>query len=81
MSFIHVGPQVQENLTMQIHDHLDEVLEVHGGIANGKSNIYVLVRGVKHPHSEMKTSKISGAFKDGDVSVRQEFYNFVKDLK
>ena len=39
------------------------------------------VRGVKHPNSVMKTSKLSGAFIDGDVSVRQEFYNFVKDMK
>jgi GTP cyclohydrolase I len=39
------------------------------------------LRGVKHPHSAMKTSKLSGAFRDGDYSVRQEFYNFVKDMK
>ena len=33
VEFYSRRPQVQENLTMQIHDHLDEVLEVHGGIA------------------------------------------------
>jgi len=62
---------------------LDEVLEVHGGIAVMVSakHLCACLRGVKHPHSEMKTSKLSGAFRDGDYSVRQEFYNFVKDMK
>ena len=75
--------QVQENLTMQIHDHLDEVLVTHGGIAVMVSakHLCACLRGVKHPHSEMKTSKLSGAFRRGDVSVRQEFYNFIKDMK
>jgi len=76
-------PQVQENLTMQIHDHLSDVLEVHGGVAVMVSakHLCACVRGVRHPHSEMKTSKLSGAYRDGDPSVRQEFYNFVKDMK
>ena len=83
VEFYSRRPQVQENLTMQIHDHLDEVLEVHGGIAVMVSakHLCACLRGVKHPHSEMKTSKLSGAFRDGDYSVRQEFYNFVKDMK
>ena len=33
VEFYSRRPQVQENLTMQIHEHLDKVLEVHGGIA------------------------------------------------
>ena len=83
VEFYSRRPQVQENLTMQIHDHLDDVLEVHGGIAVMVSakHLCACLRGVKHPHSEMKTSKLSGAFRDGDYSVRQEFYNFVKDMK
>ena len=83
VEFYSRRPQVQENLTMQIHDHLDEVLEVHGGIAVMVSakHLCACLRGVKHPHSEMKTSKLSGAFIDGDYSVRQEFYNFIKDMK
>jgi GTP cyclohydrolase I len=83
VEFYSRRPQVQENLTMQIHEHLDKVLEVHGGIAVMVSakHLCACLRGVKHPHSEMKTSKLSGAFIDGDYSVRQEFYNFVKDMK
>jgi len=83
VEFYSRRPQVQENLTMQIHDHLSDVLEIHGGIAVMVSckHLCASVRGVKHPNSVMKTSKLSGAFIDGDVSVRQEFYNFVKDMK
>ena len=83
VEFYSRRPQVQENLTMQIHDHLSDVLEIHSGIAVMVSckHLCASVRGVKHPNSVMKTSKLSGAFIDGDVSVRQEFYNFVKDMK
>ena len=83
VEFYSRRPQVQENLTMQIHEHLDEVLEVHGGIAVMVSakHLCACLRGVKHPNSAMKTSKLSGAFIEGDYSVRQEFYNFIKDMK
>ena len=37
------------------------------------------VRGVKHD-STMMTSKLSGGFLNED-KVREEFYNFVKNLK
>jgi len=37
------------------------------------------VRGVKHD-SIMKTAKLSGKFKDTD-RAREEFYNFIRDLK
>ena len=38
------------------------------------------VRGVKHD-ATMKTSKLSGAFMDNENLAREEFYNFVRDLK
>ena len=38
------------------------------------------VRGVKHD-STMKTARMSGAFLDKTDLTRQEFYNFVRDLK
>ena len=37
------------------------------------------LRGIQHD-STMITSKLTGAFKD-DAAVREEFYNFVKNLK
>lgn len=76
-------PQVQENLTMQIHNYMDEVCVGNKGVA-----VYVEanhtcagLRGVKHD-SIMKTARMSGAFLDKeDVNTRQEFYDFVRDLK
>lgn len=73
-------PQVQENLTMQIHDYLNEVCEGNGGIAVviECNHLCACVRGVKH-NSTMKTAKVSGAFKN-DPSAREEFYDFIKSL-
>ena len=70
-------PQVQENLTMQIHDYINEVCEGNGGVAVliSANHLCACVRGVKHD-SIMKTSKLSGAFKN-NTAARNEFYNFV----
>jgi GTP cyclohydrolase I len=74
-------PQVQENLTMQIHDHIDEVCENNIGVAVmiEANHMCTCVRGVKH-NSIMKTAKLSGKFKDTD-RAREEFYDFIRDLK
>jgi GTP cyclohydrolase I len=43
------------------------------------NHLCACVRGVKH-NATMKTTKLSDAFKN--VSrVREEFYNFIRDLK
>jgi len=76
-------PQVQENLTMQIHKHIDEVCEENKGVAVmvEANHMCACVRGVKHD-SVMKTARMSGAFLDkDDINTRQEFYDFVRDLK
>lgn len=73
-------PQVQENLTMQVHDYLNEVCEDNGGVAVviECNHLCACVRGVKH-NSIMKTAKLSGAFKNG-AAAREEFYDFIKGL-
>ena len=38
------------------------------------------VRGVKHD-ATMKTSKLSGEFMNYESHSREEFYNFIRDLK
>ena len=76
-------PQVQENLTMQIHKHIDHVCEENKGVAVmvEANHMCACVRGVKH-NSVMKTARMSGAFLDkDDVNTRQEFYDFIRDLK
>jgi len=74
-------PQVQENLTMQIHDHIDEVCENNIGVAVSieANHMCACVRGVKH-NAIMKTAKLSGAFKK-TTRAKEEFYNFIRDLK
>lgn len=74
-------PQVQENLTMQIHDYINNICEGNGGVAVSieANHLCACVRGVRHD-STMMTSKISGAFKT-QPEVREEFYNFIKRLK
>jgi GTP cyclohydrolase I len=73
-------PQVQENLTMQIHDYLNDVCEGNGGIAVmiECNHLCACVRGVRH-NSIMKTAKLSRAFKD-DEKARLEFYECIKNL-
>ena len=74
-------PQVQENLTMQIHDHVNEVCTDNIGVAVmvEANHMCACVRGVKHD-ATMKTAKLSNVFKNKS-RVREEFYNFIRDLK
>jgi GTP cyclohydrolase IA len=74
-------PQVQENLTMQIHSYINEICENNKGVAVviEASHMCACVRGVKH-NSTMMTSKLSGEFLESH-EVREEFYNFIKFLK
>ena len=75
-------PQVQENLTMQIHTHIDKVCDENKGVAVlvEANHMCACIRGVKHD-STMKTARMSGAFLDKTDLTRQEFYNFVRDLR
>jgi len=74
-------PQIQENLTMQVHNHINEVCEENLGVAVviEADHMCACIRGVKH-NGIMKTAKLSGKFKDSD-RAREEFYNFIRDLK
>jgi len=76
-------PQVQENLTMQIHKYMNKVCKGNKGVAVyiEANHTCAALRGVKHD-SIMKTARMSGAFFDKeDINTRQEFYYFVRDLK
>jgi len=75
-------PQVQENLTMQIHGHIDRVTEGNKGVAVmvEADHMCACVRGVKH-QSTMKTSRVTKCFLDNDDNSRAEFYSFITDLK
>lgn len=73
-------PQVQENLTTQIHNYINQVCIANKGVAVmlEANHLCACVRGVKHD-STMMTSKMSGAFMN-DPAARNEFYRFVDKL-
>ena len=82
VEFYSRRPQVQENLTMQIHDHINSVCEDNLGVAVmvSANHMCACVRGVKHD-ATMKTSKLSGEFMNYNSHSREEFYNFIRNLK
>jgi len=75
-------PQVQENLTMQIHNYLEEILGDARGIAVvvEASHTCVSHRGIGQD-STMKTAKLSGVFIEKENDARSEFYQFIANLK
>ena len=82
VEFYSRRPQVQENLTMQIHKHIEKVCENTLGVAVmvEANHMCACVRGVKHD-ATMKTSKLSGEFMNYKSHAREEFYSFIGDLK
>lgn len=72
-------PQVQENLTMQIHEHIGMVCEKNKGVAVMIEAKHTCCsnRGIKHD-SVMRTARMSGAFLDEQDQSRAEFYKFVE---
>jgi GTP cyclohydrolase I len=75
-------PQVQENLTAQIHAYIDIVCEKNNGVAVLIEAAHTCCsnRGIKHD-STMRTARMSGAFLDNNDNSRAEFYKFVEFAK
>jgi len=71
-------PQVQETLTMQIHDFLNKLIPNNLGIALmiEANHTCCSLRGIKQ-NSTMRTPKLSGVFRDPTNNSRNEFYSFV----
>lgn len=82
VEFYSRRPQVQENLTMQIHKALQDIFQDSLGIAIviEAKHLCVSHRGIRQD-STMKTSKLSGVFIDNTDNARDEFYRFISDLK
>ena len=70
---------IQEQLTVAIHHAINAIIIDNQGVAVmiDATHNCVQCRGVKHGGASMKTSKLTGAFKD-DASTRNEYYEFVK---
>lgn len=70
---------IQEQLTVAIHNAVDQICEGNEGVAVmiEATHNCVSCRGVKHQGASMKTSKLTGCFLNED-SARAEFYEFIK---
>lgn len=75
-------PQIQEGLTQQIHDELQELLEDNKGVMVVIEAMHTCCshRGIKHK-STMITASASGLFLSNDSGCKDEFYKFIDRLK
>ncbi|MCK0714524.1 MULTISPECIES: GTP cyclohydrolase I FolE [Chromohalobacter] len=65
--------QIQENLTRQIAEAVQEVTEARGvGVIVEAQHMCMMMRGVEKQNSSMKTSVMLGAFRN-NLNTRQEF--------
>ena len=70
--------QIQEKLTAQIANTIDEVLQPSGvGVIIEASHLCVTTRGIHKPDSKMVTSRMLGTFRS-DQATRKEFLELVK---
>lgn len=74
-------PQVQENLTMQIANHIMEELGC-AGVAVQLACVHncIRTRGAKQAHSVMTTTELRGVFMENQ-SARLEFIEMIENLK
>jgi GTP cyclohydrolase I len=72
--------QIQEHLTVQIHNAISHICEMNQGVAVSIDATHncVSCRGVKHQGASMQTTKLSGCFLSED-SARAEFMMHVSD--
>jgi GTP cyclohydrolase I len=70
--------QVQERLTTQIADALEEVLQPKGvAVVLEGSHLCMMMRGVQKQSSQTVTSAMRGVFKD-DARTRAECFELIK---
>lgn len=79
VEFYSRRPQIQEGFTVQLHRHLDKVLEHNRGVAVVVEAEHgcVKCRGVKHKGASMSTSQLSGYFWTNEIGTRAELFNLI----
>jgi GTP cyclohydrolase I len=70
--------QVQERMTIQIADALEQALEPVGlAVVTEASHLCMMMRGVEKQGSSTRTTAMSGIFRD-DARTRQEFLEAIR---
>lgn len=70
--------QIQENLTKQIADAVQQVTEGQGvGVVVESKHLCMMMRGVEKQNSTMTTSVMLGRFKK-DINTRNEFLSLIR---
>lgn len=70
--------QVQERLTKQIADTIQEAIEPEGvGVVIEARHLCMMMRGIEKQHSSAVTSAMVGAFRD-NLQTREEFLSLIK---
>jgi len=82
VEFYSRRPQIQESLTIQVHDAIAQTCELNHGVAVviSATHTCACLRGIQHDGCEMKTSKLSKDFFD-DGPTRHEFYSFIDNMR
>lgn len=71
-------PQVQERLTTQLAECIEQVLDARGvGVVIEAEHTCMTARGVRKPGSKMVTSVMRGQFRS-DLNTRQEFLGLIR---
>lgn len=66
--------QIQERLTQEIHDAIDDVLEPRGAIVVIEAeHTCMTIRGVQAPGAKTLTAAVSGRYRDPNEQAKEEF--------
>lgn len=66
--------QIQERLTQEIHDAIDDVLEPRGAIVVIEAeHTCMTIRGVQAPGAKTLTAAVSGRYRDPKEQAKEEF--------
>jgi len=81
VDFFSRRPQVQENLTKQIHDYVAKLVGKNRGVAVviKAKHLCIYMRGVNQ-NTITQTAELSGAFLEKDNLARIEFFDYIKTL-
>jgi len=81
VDWITSRPQIQEEMTEQIADMIEEETEAQGVAVVIKAEHFCMTaRGVKEHESEMLTSVVRGIFRD-EPALKSEFFSLLSNMK